>query len=50
MKYQDYNRNLIGGKRRHRGFQKCKNTNSLSERLILESKALEDYFKRINKK
>jgi hypothetical protein len=43
----DYNRNLMGGKRPHKGITKYPITLSLSERLIAESKALDDYHKRV---
>lgn len=45
-KLADYNRNLMGGKRPHKGFNKYKNL-SLSERLIAECKALDNYEKRV---
>lgn len=48
---KDFNRNLSGGKRRNKGIQtygphKCK---KLVDRLILETKRLNDYLKRVNK-
>lgn len=43
---QGYNRNLCGGKRRKRGITKYGKL-SLTERLIAETKALDDYHKRV---
>jgi hypothetical protein len=43
----DYNRNLMGGKRPHKGITKYPITLSLSERLIAETKALDEYHKRV---
>lgn len=41
-----YNRNLIGGKRQHRGIS-LYGKMSLADRVVAESKALEAYQKRV---
>ena len=46
-KIPGYNRNLIDGKRRHKGIQKYGKYQTLSERCMAESKALTDYLKRV---
>lgn len=46
MKKEGYNRNLIGGKRPHKGSTKLQFI-SLSERVLIESQALELYQKRV---
>jgi len=43
----DFNRNLMGGKRPHKGIGKYKNL-TLTQRLIAESEALEAYHKRVH--
>lgn len=47
-KPKEYNRNLIGGKRPHKGIQRYGKYKTLSERLIAETKGLNDYLQRIN--
>ena len=50
-KPKGYNRNLIGGKRPHKGISKMPSDciNNLSKRLVWESLQYEKYLKRINK-
>ena len=45
-KKKGWNRNLIGGKRPHRGIQKYGHL-TLAQRVLAESKALTDYLKRV---
>ena len=44
--FEGYNNNLMGGKRRKKNYAKYGHMN-LTERLIAESKALDDYCKRV---
>ena len=46
-KIEGYNRNIMGGKRPHRGIQKYGKYKTLSERAAAEAKALDAYFKRV---
>lgn len=46
-KIPGYNRNLMNGKRPHKKIQKFGHAKTLSERLKLETKALESYSKRV---
>jgi hypothetical protein len=46
-KIKGWNRNLIGGKRPHRGIQRYGHLTTLTQRLLAESKALEDYQRRV---
>lgn len=43
----NYNRNLMGGKRKNKKIQRYGKCKSLSERLIVESKGLQDYINRV---
>lgn len=47
LKERQYNRNLIGGKRPHKGISKYGKCKTLTERLIAETNALEEYRKRV---
>jgi hypothetical protein len=47
IKSDGYNRNLMGGKRPHKGITKYPASLTLAERLIAETKALDDYCKRL---
>lgn len=54
QKRKDYNRNFIGGKRPHRGISRSyRGVNiqylSLLDRLIFETKVLNDYLNRVKK-
>ncbi len=48
VKIIGYNRNLTGGKRPHKKITKFGHCKNLNERLIAETKALNEYLKRIN--
>ena len=47
QKIKGYNRNLMDGKRPHKGIQKYGKFPTLGERIMAESKALTDYQKRV---
>lgn len=49
-KIKGFNRNLIGGKRPHKGIQTIGHCKTLAERLELETKRLNDYLNRIKSK
>ncbi len=51
MKPQGYNRNLMGGKRPHKGISNMPKDciNNLAKRLIYESKRLSEYLERCKK-
>jgi len=51
MKPQGYNRNLMGGKRPHKGISKMPKEciTNLSKRLLYESKRLSEYLERCKK-
>lgn len=49
-KLKGYNRNLMGGKRRHKKIQRYGQYKTLAERLVAEAKGLQDYLNRVNKK
>jgi hypothetical protein len=48
MKTEGYNRNIIGGKRPHKGVQKYGKYKTISDRLIAECKGIEQYKRRIS--
>ena len=50
IKIKGYNRNLVNGKRPHRKITKFGQCKNLSERLILETIALNKYLTRVNNK
>lgn len=45
--WKTFNRNLVGGKRRHKGWTKLKECKNMKERLQYETFALNAYLKRI---
>lgn len=47
MKFEDYNRNLMGGKRPHKKFARYGKYNSLGERLQAVDRGLAKYQKRV---
>lgn len=50
LTYEGYNRFLMGNhKRRRKGWQTVKNCKTLTERLLLETRRLNDYHDRIQK-